>query len=465
MIPKDISFLLRMFREQWDTEILIKIIDNDKERAKKLKESYDNYLGKHSIIKDENSKDADNIYHREVVPYPNFIVKQVVGYLGGKPPKLMAEGKNKQSKYQRVEKNIKFTENNKEIIKWISSTSEGFIYNYLDIDDNYRLEIVPPWEMIILETKEHDYYVNAIRYYWIDFDVDDNSEKRLFVEYWYRDENNNVWVKHYLEDEEKRLKRVIPELYDFSVSNDIAFMSETDSMGLPGQFGKYIPFSHFKNNTELQTDFEVVQTLIDGNDLIHSDALRDLRRFANAIIKTMNARIKKEDVIPLKEQGLTVLNIVNENGEIEADAEWLIKDLSKLYEFLEWIVKVHHKEILLFSHRFDPTDEDFRLSYESIQYIIMMLENQSSEKEIELVKGWIRELEIISQIDNEIKPDEIEIKYYRNLPKEMKYYMEVIETAVKAGYPLEIALENTPFSMDIEKIQNYNNKQGEITNG
>ena len=434
--------LIRSFSEKNATDILRHIIADNTPQAEKYFTSFDYYKGKHSILT------AENIENPVIIPYPRFIVDQVLMYLLGKAP-LTTPPLTEYPAY----KNLSFHKVNKQILKYMSATGTAFLRYYLGTDNEIHFAVVPPWECIPFY--QDDKLIYFIRYFQIEFEYFDTTgvitEKRLFIEL-YEIINNDVFVSYFIEDEGKQLRRVNPYLYKPGDTTKIDYWDITT----PKQLLPFrnIPFVEFKNNDELQSDFELVQTLIDANDKTGTYSIEEFLRFANALLKSINARIKKEDVIGLKNRGLSVINVINEDGDIPADVEWIIKDLSKISDYTRELKTNLHKNILLFSRRFDPTDEQFRLSYNSIKYLIMLLENDGSNKEEILKTGW-------AEVFNELTPTvNITIEYYRNLPQELQYYMDAIETAVSAGYPLEVAIENTPYAKDVDKIKKAQNTVG-----
>lgn len=357
-------------------------------------------------IKNRTFEDETKINNKVNNDFAGEIVDQTVGYLFGTPINYNLD-KTKYAEDAKYEKHKELLErfNLLNQIKDLDAETgkrqaiNGITYRlcYVDKEGQERVKHVPPEEVILLGDLEDPDY--GIWYYQA---INENIEKVTRIEFY-------------------TPEKVI--IYD-DLDGVLTVHDE-----LTNVFG-YVPIVAFKNNDELQNDFEKVEELIDAYDRLISDGVNESEEFRQAYMVFTNATLgdtddeEKETIAAARRNGAFAL-------PLDSDLKFLTKTIDT--SFLEFMKKTLSENIYRFSKSIDMSAENFSgggESGESRKYKLISLENKASMKERKFNSGLNRMFKVLAGAWNKKGFDidylYINFDFKRTLPIDYLYYAQVI---------------------------------------
>lgn len=380
-----------MFSVQPDTKLDAKLVKDAIDWNEKYRQRYDKlgnyYLGEQDIFGRE--KADEHINNKVMINHAKYIVDVNTGYFLGSPVD-----------YQ-VDEEV----------------------NLQPLLDNYRRQGIASLDVEI--SKDAAIYGMAYEYVYADEQARPNSVKldvrNTVIIY----DNTMVHNKLYGINYRPIFKKptdVRPEYYDVIVATktDI-YKMELRGNGLKEvssekhAFGD-VPILCYKNNNELQGDFEPVVSLIDAYNLIQSDRVNDREQLVDAILCFYGMRFDAEQMDELK------IHRALSNIPADGKVEYLTKQVSEadadvLRQNLE-------KDIHKISMCPNMSDENFvgNASGVALRYKLLTFEQNIKNKERYFDKSLKDRLELYinflatkSEMEH-IPVEDIDIIFTRNLP-------------------------------------------------
>ena len=327
---------------------------------------FDYYDGRHDICK-RRFDDPTKPNNRVSNGYPKLIANMYAGYLLGEPVSYTA-GVGGEELERNLSEAYAYNDEqaeNSQLALDLAICGVGTELLYVDPDGNVRFKRVDPIGCIAVWDDTIEEALRAlIRYY----DVREVASGKI-----------TRMVEVY-DSESRRVYRTDPAGLGLELVEDT-----------PHYFGD-VPAIAFKNNSRVTGDFEGEISLIDGYDLMQSDALNDDEYFSDAylMLKGMSGT-EAEDIANMKKN--RVMLLPNDGG-----AEWLIKQSND--SAAENIKTRLDRDIHRFSGVPDMSDESFagNASGVAIRYKLLAFENIAKAKEREFKRGLQRRVELMCNI-------------------------------------------------------------------
>jgi SPP1 family phage portal protein len=393
---------------------ILKHIKDHQERVYKFEENQNYYIGKNVAINTKKEVDINNPDSRVCVSYARTMTQIVKGYMY-RPNFIQYDCENE----LYLEKLEQIFELNNEPLK----TSElgesqskygiGIELLYIDrLNENPLKEIetvpyfcsVEPKEIILFYSMNmYEKLIGAIRFYLIQENKEQQT-KLYKVEVYY---TNRVLVYDMIEDAANQ--RTLTAVEDF-----------------PNYFNT-IPFCVYKNNNECNADYEPVKTLIDAYDIMMSDSINEMQRFANAylILKGFMALDQKDGNEETKVlETLKTKRILQFIGE-EGGAEFLTRSIPS--DFFNVVKMTLREDIQYNSHIPDFRAKNFEAaSGVSMMYSLFDFENLCSDKQALFEVGLRQRLELINSFFKLKAMDiaKVNIKFNRNIPSNIQIIVD-----------------------------------------
>lgn len=332
-------------------------------RRKKLFAYYD---GDHAICH-RRFDDASKPNNRVSNGYPKLIANMYAGYLLGEPVSYTA-GVGGEALEESLRADYDYSDEqaeNSQLALDLAICGVGTEILYVDQDGHVRFKRVDPIGCIAIWDDTIEENLRALIRYYDVYSVTAQRTTRMVEVY------------------EAETKRV--------------YKTDLSGLGLELIEEEYhyfgdVPVVAFKNNARLSGDFEGEISLIDGYDLMQSDALNDDEYFSDAylMLKGMSGT-DGNDIAEMKQN--RVMLLPNDGG-----AEWLIKQSSD--GAAENIKTRLDRDIHRFSGVPDMSDENFagNASGVAIRYKLLAFENIAKAKEREFKRGLQRRLELMCNI-------------------------------------------------------------------
>jgi len=229
----------------------------------------------------------------------------------------------------------------------------------------------------------------------------------------------------------------------------ITFVSAEKGLAIESKSEHYfggVPVIYYYNNQELQGDFEKVIPLIDAYDAAVSDTVNNLDYFADAYLAISDSTLDPEDIAPMKENRVMLLN----DG---AKAEWLVKGADTVQA--EELKQRLREDIFTLVSVPDMTQVGgSTASGEAMKYRLIGLDNKIAGKERLFAKSLDVRLKFIVNTLN-LKggnyDNDIEFRFQRNLPDN---HTVDIENAIKlsgvVSHRTQLELLNDVIGRDVE---------------
>lgn len=213
----------------------------------------------------------------------------------------------------------------------------------------------------------------------------------------------------------------------------------------PHPFGA-VPLIHFKNNKELQGDFEQVITLIDAYNREQSNTLNDMDQFSNAYLALVNyGATDEEDVKKMNKQRILLL-------DSDGDAKWVVKDVND-----SWVENFKlrvNKDIHKFSFTPDFADESFgtNLPGVSLRLKLLTAEELRNTKEMYFRESLSKRMDLIASYLNiinnaEIIRNQIQMQFSDSLPQNILELTQIVQN-LSQDVSTETRLSLLPFISD-----------------
>lgn len=404
--------------ESITSQELIKYIENHMHSfKKKFKTDLKYYIGKNQEITNKKKTDKYNPDNRLTVPYARSFTQIVKGYMY--KPGLITY--SSQDKVYMEQINEIFKENNEPL-----KTSElgenqakygiGLELIYLDKIMGATLTAIPRFTVIQPEETILIYNMNvepkligAIRYYIVEEDEQENKKIYKAEVYFL----NRVEIWRIIEKDQKKEAIDTGEVFE--------------------NLFKEIPIVTYLNNQEYHADYQPVKPLIDAYDVLMSDSINELQRFASAylILKDYifaNPNDEQEKARALEDlKTKRVLEFIGGEG----GAQFLTKDIPS--DFFETVKRSLREDIEYHSHIPDFRSKSFEAaSGIAMRFSIFDFENLCGDKQALFEVGLKKRLKLINTILSfkAIDINDIDIKFSRNLPTNIKELVDIFVSLV-----------------------------------
>lgn len=386
------------------------------ERYKKLQ---DYYLGNHSILESGAAdKDKDN---KLVNPYPKYITDFNTGFFMGQSVKYVATALDEDrddkflEKYQQACTLNNEAKENLTLAKTCSIKGEAYELLWVDNDGNIRFKAIEPDNAFLI------------------YDMSIEDEVKFGVRYFTSELNNKIITYAYLYDDSK--------IYFYSDENHVGQFELQDEKQ-PHPF-KAVPLIHFKNNKELQGDFEQVISLIDAYNREQSNTLNDMDQFSDAYLALVNyGATDVEDVKKMNEERILLL-------DSDGDAKWVIKDVND-----SWVENFKlrvNKDIHKFSFTPDFADESFgtNLPGVSLRLKLLTAEELRNTKEMYFRESLTKRMTLIAahlEIANneDVVRNQIQMQFSDSLPQNILELTQIVQN-LSQDVSTETRLSLLPF--------------------
>jgi SPP1 family phage portal protein len=398
---------------------IIKYIENDVVNKVREEKLYRMYQGKNDILQrtlPDPSKPNNKVPHN----YSAYITDNYVGYFLGTPVMYNSENKDYMETLQQVFDFNDESSHNVEIGQDASVFGVAYELIYIDDDKNICFLSFDSREIIPI-------YANTL------------TNELLFAIRYYNEEDiisGNVITKVEVYTDSEFI------YYDKSESG----LVETDRKQ---HIFKTCPVIEYRNNKEMQGDFESSVPLIEHYDWLVSESANDFSLFADAYMKLINMDgTDKETLQDMKENRVI---LVPENG----DAEWMVKTtpFEHIKEQKDRCVNEIHK----LSRCPDLTDENFasNASGVAMKYKLFGFELKTVKKEHAFEKALKRRIKLITYYMLHVwgfnfDANEIDITFTRNLPVNESDEADAI-LKWQGVVSKETILEKCPLVKDVQK--------------
>lgn len=386
------------------------------ERYKKLQ---DYYLGNHSILENGAAdKDKDN---KLVNPYTKYITDFNTGFFMGQSVKYVATAIDDDQddkfleKYQEVCNKNNEAKENLTLAKTCSIKGEAYELLWVDTDGNTRFKAIEPDNAFLI------------------YDMSIEDKVKFGVRYFTSELNDKIITYAYLYDDSK--------VYFYSDENQVG-QFELEGEEKPHPF-KAVPLIHFKNNKELQGDFEQVISLIDAYNREQSNTLNDMDQFSDAYLALINyGATDVEDVKKMNEERILLL-------DSDGDAKWVIKDVND-----SWVENFKlrvNKDIHKFSFTPDFADESFGTNLPGISLRLKLLtaEELRNTKEMYFRESLTKRMTLIAthlEIANneDVVRNQIQMQFSDSLPQNILELTQIVQN-LSQDVSTETRLSLLPF--------------------
>lgn len=401
----------RLAEGGYDTYMLYKLITRHMGSYSRYMNLLNYYLGRHDILQRQKSTaSASNC--KIVANHAKYIVDMVTSYLVGNPVTYTAsDGVDIEAvKNEYFSQDIAAIDS--EIVKNMGIYGRAYELIYADEAAAVRSAVLDPKNVFVVyddTVKEQPLF--AVSYY-KRYDIDGNIVGTVCTVY----DDGNIWTYEGSGDSFGGMQLTEQDLHSFGA----------------------VPVIEYRNNREMQGDFEQIIPLIDAYNVLMSDRVDDKADFVDAFLFLRNIEIDSEQAKKLRVE--KILMSTDESGT----AQYLSKILA------ESDIKVLRDDIKEDIHRFSMvpalTDKDFgnNLSGVAIKYKLMGFEQAVKNKERLFCKSLKDRFKIYSNFLSVIKRDfanidikDIDIVFTRNLP------VNDLETAQMLNYLGEIVSNET----------------------
>ena len=379
----------RLAEGGYDTYMLYKLITRHMGSYSRYMNLLNYYLGRHDILQRQKSTaSASNC--KIVANHAKYIVDMMVSYLVGNELQYTA---SKGVNIEAVENeyyNQDIAEVDSEIVKGMSIYGRAYELIYADEAAAVRSAVLDPKSVFVVyddTVKEQPLF--AVSYY-KRYDIDGNIIGTVCTVY----DDENIWTYEGSGDSFSGMELKDEELHYFGA----------------------VPVIEYRNNYEMQGDFEQIIPLIDAYNVLMSDRVDDKADFVDAFLFLRNIEIDSEQAKKLRVE--KILMSTDESGT----AQYLSKILT------ESDIKVLRDDIKEDIHRFSMvpalTDKDFgnNLSGVAIKYKLMGFEQHVRNKERYLTKALKQRFELyvnflsLKGAMEYVPIHRIDVVFTRNLP-------------------------------------------------
>ncbi|MCF8012410.1 MAG: phage portal protein [Clostridiales bacterium] len=398
--------IIRILKEKEynvNSEIIKGLIASTRDRRKKQKEAYEAYKASKLPIDSKEAGRDDDINNKIKNDFRGDIVDTFQGYLFGEPVSYMLKGEKNNEEYQASQETLDelarrcgFPDLDSETGKMAGICGFGARLLYVDTNSRVNMVNVRPWETVFVKDQSLEGHQFALRLYIIQVQHENNTdvfEKRWKVEWYDRDK-----VTYYVQNKEG----------DF-------VLDDTEPVNPSPHLLGGIPLIKFQNNSEEQSDFERVETLIDAYDRVVSYNQDEAEAFRNAYLITKGGSISDKEAKKIKNTGHME---VPENAEVE----YLTKNIKD--QANENLLDRLETNIYKFSKCPNYLDKEFQnASGVALLYRLLPLENKSISKERKFVKALRNQFDIIRDYlqasGRELDTSLLDFQFTRNIPVDL----------------------------------------------
>lgn len=391
----------------------------------------DYYEGKHLILENGAAdKDKEN---KLVHPYPKYITDFNTGFFMGQSVKYVATALDEDEddrfleEYQKICNHNNEAKENMTLAKTCSIKGEAYELLWVDDKADVRFKAIEPDNAFLI------------------YDMSIEDRVKFGVRYYVSHVDGKTSTYAYLYDD----KAVY--FYTDEASSGVFKLEEVK----PHPFGA-VPLIHFKNNKEVQGDFEQVISLIDAYNREQSNTLNDMDQFSDAYLALINyGATDEEDVDKMRKQRILLL-------DSDGDAKWLVKDVND-----SWVENFKlrvNKDIHKFSFTPDFADESFGTNLPGISLRLKLLtaEELRNTKEMYFRESLSRRMDLIASYLNiinnsEVVRNQIEMQFSDSLPQNILELTQIVQN-LSQDVSTETRLSLLPFienpADEIEKKAN-----------
>ena len=378
----------------------------------------DYYLGKHLILENGAAdKDKEN---KLVHPYPKYITDFNTGFFMGQSVKYVATALDEDEddkfleEYQKICNHNNEAKENLTLAKTCSIKGEAYELLWVDDKADVRFKAIEPDNAFLI------------------YDMSIEDRVKFGVRYYVTKVDGKTSTYAYLYDD----KAVY--LYTDEASSGVFKLEKVK----PHPFGA-VPLIHFKNNKEVQGDFEQVISLIDAYNREQSNTLNDMDQFSDAYLALKNyGATDEEDVKKMNKQRILLL-------DSDGDAKWVVKDVND-----SWVENFKlrvNKDIHKFSFTPDFADESFgtNLPGVSLRLKLLTAEELRNTKEMYFRESLSRRMDLIASYLNiinnaEVIRNQIQMQFSDSLPQNILELTQIVQN-LSQDVSTETRLSLLPF--------------------
>lgn len=430
--------MFRTLKEELTPQDVGEYIKRHKSKINRYERLQSYYLGEHDILQDGAAdKDKDN---KLVHPYPKYITDFNVGFFMGQSIKYTATALDEEEddrfleEYQEVCNRNNEAKENLTLAKTCSIKGEAYELLWIDDKAEVRFKAIEPDNAFLI------------------YDMSIEDRVKFGVRYYSTKVDNITTMYVYLYDDKAMY------LYTDESSSGVLKLEEVK----PHPFSA-VPLIHFKNNKELQGDFEQVITLIDAYNREQSNTLNDMDQFSDAYLALTNyAATDEEDIENMKKKRVLLL-------DSDGDAKWVTKDVNDTW--VENFKLRINKDIHKFSFTPDFADESFGTNLPGISLRLKLLtaEELRNTKEMYFRESLSKRMDLIASYLNiinnsEVVRNQIQMQFSDSLPQNVLELTQIVQN-LSNDVSTETRLSLLPFidspADEIEKKEKEEQEKSE----
>lgn len=377
------------------TEVIETFIERHKEKLPNLKESYNMYTGKHEIferVKDESYKPNNKL----MANFAKYIVDTTEGYFIGVPVKVSHKDEVVNEAITKFRNQNNMAEVESEASKLAAIYGHSFIYMYQDEMSQTRAVENGPEDMFIV----HD---------------DSIASLPLFA------------VRYFTNSEGMISGELITESGYYTIGEGEDGLFITDET--PHYYGT-LPVIEWTQNSERQSVFEHVKSLINGLNEALSEKANDVEYFADSYIKILGAILDDETLTTLRDN-----RIINMAGDGVDDIEVDFMTKPSADELQENLIDRLIDLIYQLSMTANMNDEAFggSISGVAMEFKLQGMKNMAIMKERKAQLAMSRMYIALFNLPTNIaatKKDEwsnLDYKFSRNIPRNLQDEAETMQ--------------------------------------
>lgn len=350
-----------MFRLPKDTEMTLDILAEYMDKHKKLisgryRPLQDTYLSDHAVLHQKPKPDfkPDN---RIVVNFAKYIVDTMNGFFIGNPIKVTTDDTAVSDYVDYIRAYNDQDNSDADLAKSCSIYGKAYEMYFVDEVSELCMTALDPTEAFMI-------YDDSIR------------ERPLFFVRFYTDHENV---------ERGSISNASHVRY-FKSTGGYAWMSEWEPHYFDG-----VPAAEYVENSERQSLFEPVLSMIDAYDKAISEKANDVDYFADAYLKILGAHLEDEDLQDMRDK-----RIINLEGDAASDvvAEFLDKPDSDTTQ--EHLIDRLERLIYQISMVANVSDENFGTSSGiALKYKLLAMSNLEKTKERKFISAMNRRYQLL----------------------------------------------------------------------
>lgn len=393
--------MFRTLKKELSAEEIQKYIKKHSALIGRYKKLQDYYLGNHAILESGAAdKDKDN---KLVHAYPKYITDFNTGFFMGQSVKYVAAALEEEEddkfleEYQKICNHNNEAKENLTLAKTCSIKGEAYELLWIDDKAEVRFKAIEPDNAFLI------------------YDMSIEDKVKFGIRYYSTKADNKTTTYAYLYDDKAMY------LYTDESSSGVLKLEDVK----PHPFGS-VPLIHFKNNKELQGDFEQVITLIDAYNREQSNTLNDMDQFSDAYLALTNyAATDEEDIENMKKKRVLLL-------DSDGDAKWVTKDVNDTW--VENFKLRINKDIHKFSFTPDFADESFGTNLPGISLRLKLLtaEELRNTKEMYFRESLSKRMDLIASYLNiinntEVIRNQIQMQFSDSLPQNVLELTQIVQ--------------------------------------